>query len=135
MSQPASAPAHPLPRADGELLLLHNPRCSKSRAALALLEERGVPCSVRRYLEEPLSREELDDLRRRLERPAGQWARVREEPVREAGLDAGADDDAWLELMAREPAVMERPILVGARRAVVGRPTEALLELLGEGAP
>jgi len=135
VSQPASAPAHPLPRTDGELLLLHNPRCSKSRAAVALLEERGVPFSVRRYLEEPLSREELDDLRRRLERPAGQWARVREASAREAGLDAGAADDAWLELMAREPAVMERPILVRGRRAVVGRPTEALLELLGEGAP
>jgi hypothetical protein len=56
---------------DGDtLLLLHNPRCSKSRAVRALLEERGVAFRERRYLEQPLNREELDELRRRLGRPA-----------------------------------------------------------------
>ena len=116
-----------LPDRDDELLLLHNPRCSKSRAARALLEERGVTFVERRYLEEPLTLEELRELARRLGRPAREWAR-RGEPA--WTLPADADDAAVLEAMAKDPILIERPILVRGRRAVVGRPPERVLELL-----
>jgi arsenate reductase len=111
-------------------MLLHNPRCSKSRAARALLEERGVAFAERRYLEEPLSRAELGELRKKLGRPAREWARTGEAAWSEAGLGPASNDDAILDAMARHPILVERPILVGAERAVVGRPPEAVLALV-----
>jgi arsenate reductase len=115
---------------DDTLLLLHNPRCSKSRAARALLEERGVAFAERRYLEDPLTREELGDLRQRLARPAEEWLRRGEEAARDAGLEADASEDAVLDAMAAHPILIERPIAVRGGRAVVGRPPENVLELL-----
>lgn len=116
---------------DDTLLLLHNPRCSKSRAARSLLEERGVPFEERRYLDDPLSRAELDALRERLGRPPAEWVRRGEAAYAEHGLAADADDDALLDAMAASPLLVERPILVRGPRAVVGRPPEKVLELLG----
>jgi arsenate reductase len=118
--------------ADGELVLLHNPRCSKSRGAKAILEERGVPFRERRYLEEPLSRTELGELARRLDQPAGEWVRRKESAFKEAGLDASSDEDAILDAIARHPVLLERPILVRGERAVVGRPPENILGLLSD---
>ena len=116
---------------DGDrIVLLHNPRCSKSRAARALLEDRGVDFDERRYLEEALSRQELDELRARLDRPAREWVRRGEDAYREAGLDADAVDALILDAMAMHPILIERPILVRGGRAVVGRPPEEILELL-----
>jgi len=112
------------------LLLLHNPRCSKSRAAKSLLEERGVPFEVRLYLEHPLTPVELADLRRRMDRPAREWARRAEPAWAAAGLGAESEDDAVLAAIARHPALLERPILVRGRRAVLGRPPERILDLL-----
>jgi arsenate reductase len=112
------------------ITLLHNPRCSKSRAARALLEERGVAFEERRYLELPLTRGELVELRRKLGRPAREWARGGEAAWAEAGLDGSSSDDAILDAMARHPILLERPILVCGERAAVGRPLEALAALL-----
>lgn len=119
-----------LPRADTEIVLLHNPRCSKSRAAKALLEERGVPFAERRYLDDPLSIDELRDLARRLGRPAAEWVRRGEEAYGAAHLDAGSGESAILDAMAAHPVLIERPILVRGARAVLGRPPERVLELL-----
>jgi arsenate reductase len=119
-----------LPASDASLLLLHNPRCSKSRAARALLERRAVAFGERLYLEEPLSLAELRDLAARLGRPAREWARRGEAAWAEAGLAADAGDEAVLAAMAAHPILIERPILVRGRRAVVGRPPERVLELL-----
>lgn len=119
-----------LPSAGGELLLLHNPRCSKSRQARQLLEERGVAFRERRYLEDPLSRAELEELRARLGRPAAEWTRTGESAFAEAGLTGAATDDALLDALATHPILIERPILVAASRAIVGRPPEGVLELL-----
>jgi arsenate reductase len=119
-----------LPRSDREIVLLHNPRCSKSRAAKALLEERGVAFTERRYLEEPLSHDELRDLAARLARPAAEWLRRGDEACAAAGLDAGSGEEDVLRAMAAHPILIERPIAVRGRRAVVGRPPERVLELL-----
>ncbi|NNL67089.1 MAG: arsenate reductase (glutaredoxin) [Myxococcales bacterium] len=112
------------------MVLLHNPRCSKSRATHALLEERAVSFEVRRYLDEPLSRDELDELARRLSRPVREWIRSGEAAFAEAGLDGDAKDEALLDAVAVHPILLERPILVAARRAIVGRPPEDVLALL-----
>jgi len=115
---------------DDTLALLHNPRCSKSRAAHALLTERGIAFVELRYLEEPLSRAELAALRERLARPAEEWVRSGEPAYAAAGLDASSTDAAILDAMAEHPILVERPILVRGTRAVVGRPIEDLLRLL-----
>ena len=110
--------------------LLHNPRCSKSRAAKALLDQRNVAYVERHYLDEPLSPDELRELRRRLDRPAREWVRAGEDAYREAGLGADSTDDALLGAMARHPILIERPILILGRRAAVGRPLENIEALL-----
>ncbi len=116
--------------AELEIELLHNPRCSKSRQALALLQERGVSVRERRYLEQPLSRDALARLRRRLARPAGEWVRRGEAAFAEAGLSAASSEAEILDAMARHPILIERPIALRGERAVVGRPPEEVLSLL-----
>ena len=112
------------------LLLLHNPRCSKSRAARTLLEERGARFELRLYLDDPLSKAELAELRRRLGRPARDWVRRGESAFAAAGLGKDSDDGSVLAAIAGHPELLERPILVRGDRAVVGRPPEQVLELL-----
>ena len=113
-----------------ELVLIHNPRCSKSRAALALLEEKGASYRVRAYLDEPLTRAELDELGSCLGKPATEWVRNKEDEYKAAGLDASADESAIKDAMTTAPILIERPILVCGGRAIVGRPPEDILELL-----
>jgi len=120
-----------LPENEDRLLLLHNPRCSKSREARRLLEERGAAFDEHRYLEEPLSRAELEDLSRRLGLPAREWVRRGEAAWKEAGLGAEASDARILEALAAHPILLQRPIAIRGPRAVVGRPPERVLELLG----
>ncbi len=119
-----------LPESDAQILLLHNPRCSKSRAARALLEARGAAFEERRYLEDPLSRPELEELRARLDRPAAEWLRRGEAAYREAGLAEDSSEAEVLDAMAAHPIRIERPILVRGARARVGRPPEQILTLL-----
>ncbi len=119
-----------LPGPDDGLVLLHNPRCSKSRATHALLEERGVTFVVRQYLDHPLSVEELEELGRRLGRPASEWVRKGEAEYGEAALGQQSGDAELRAAMARHPILMERPILVSAQQAAVGRPPENVLKLL-----
>ncbi len=118
-----------LPESDSSFLLLHNPRCSKSRAARGLLESRGIDFAERRYLDDPLSLAELYELASRLGRPPREWARRGEDAWASIGL-AGASDDAILQAMAAHPILIERPILIRGRRAIVGRPPERILDLL-----
>jgi len=136
-----------LPTRPGQILLLHNPRCSKSREAKALLQERleqrleagskesptgqGLVLSTRLYLEEPLSAEELRVLQVRLGRPILEWTRTREDAFAAEGLSQDSSEDAVRAAMARAPILMERPIVVDAARAVIGRPPVRVLELLG----
>lgn len=119
-----------LPDSDDQLLLLHNPRCSKSRATLALLEERGASFEVRLYLEDPLSRDELASLGERLGRPPSGFVRAKESAYAEAGCGSGSSDDEILAAIAGAPILLERPILLRGRRAAIGRPPEAVLALL-----
>lgn len=115
-----------------DLVLLHNPRCSKSRAAKTLLEERGIAFVERRYLDDPLSLAELRDLAAKLDCPVAEWVRKGEDAYGAAGLDRDARDEAILCAMAQHPILIERPIAVRGDRAVVGRPPARVLELIGE---
>lgn len=110
--------------------LYHNPRCSKSRAALALLRSRGREPEVVPYLDAPPDRGTLAWLAARLEGGARSMLRTGEPEYRELGLDdPGLDEDALLDAMARHPRLIERPIYVAGERAVIGRPPERVLDL------
>jgi len=111
------------------LTLWHNPRCSKSRAALALLAERGLSPTIRLYLKEPPTEEEIVALLRLLEVPAIGLVRTGEPVFRDLDL-ADGDDNALVAAMAAHPILIERPILVAGPRAVIGRPPEKILDLL-----
>ncbi len=114
-----------------DLTLYHNPRCSKSRAALELLEARGLKPNVVRYLETPPSVEQLRDLVSKLGIPARQLLRSGEEEYQALNLaDSSLSEEQLLSAMATHPKLIERPILVVGACAVIGRPTENLLELL-----
>ena len=114
-----------------DLTLYHNPRCSKSRSTLQLLEDRGVQPTLVRYLETPPNAEQLRDLLRKLGISARQLLRTGEDEYRELNLANTALSDADLiDAMAAHPRLIERPILVAGNRAVIGRPPENVLELL-----
>lgn len=115
---------------EDELLFLHNPNCSKSRATLSLLEERGVEFRTRLYLKDPLGREELVDLGRRLGKRPWEFTRRKQAEFADAGLDVSSSEDAILDAMAATPILLERPILIRGRRAAIGRPPEDVLSLL-----
>lgn len=120
-----------LPANDDQILLLHNPKCSKSRATLALLEESGASFETRLYLQDPLDVLELRDLGQRLGKAVVDYTRTKQAEFAEAGLSKDSEDDAILGAMAKTPILMERPVVVRGARAAIGRPPEDVLALLG----
>lgn len=112
----------------------HNPRCSKSRQTLRLLEDGGVEPRVRRYLDEPPTAEELDAALTALGLEPWDIARMGEPRAKELGLrELERDRDLWIELMVADPILIERPIVIaGDGRAVLGRPPERVRDLLGD---
>ena len=114
-----------------QVTLYHNPRCSKSRQTLALLEARGVQPHIIRYLETPPDAETLDALLNLLGLEPRQLMRPKEAPFE--ALDLAAPDRSRAELidaMIANPVLIERPIVVANGKAAVGRPPESVLEIL-----
>ncbi len=112
-----------------DLTLWHNPRCSKSRQALALLEDGGHAPSVRLYLTNHPSEGEIIDLLVRLGVAPRAMMRTGEKIYKDLGLSE-ADDAALIVAMATHPILIERPVLITADRAVIGRPPEQVLTLV-----
>ena len=118
-----------------KVLLYHNPACSKSRGALELLEARGEELEIVEYLKAPLSEADLGALLIRLEGPPAALVR-KDKHFKELGLDPSAYADsaepaAVVAILVQHPRLMERPVAVVGERAVIGRPLENVLELLG----
>lgn len=111
--------------------IYHNPRCSKSRQTLALLEERGISPRIVEYLKTPPSAAELKTILKRLGLSPRDLMRKGEPLYAELGLkDRDLDDDALIALMVANPMLIERPIVVSGGKAAIGRPPEAVLEIL-----
>lgn len=111
--------------------IYHNPRCSKSRQALALLEENGVAPKVIEYLKEPLTEQEIADILSKLGLQAKEIIRTGEQEYKTLSLkDKDLTDKALIALIAKHPKLLQRPIVVMNDRAVVGRPPENVLTLL-----
>ncbi|MGH8492603.1 MAG: arsenate reductase (glutaredoxin) [Moraxellaceae bacterium] len=109
----------------------HNPRCSKSREALALLESKGQTPHIVRYLETPPDAATLKTLLKTLGLTARELLRKKEAEYAELGLDDSSLSEAQLiAAMVAHPRLIERPIAIDGKRAVIGRPPEKVLELL-----
>lgn len=110
--------------------IYHNPRCSKSRQTLALLEEHGVQPNIVLYLETPPSASDIAGLLKKLGLSAAQLVRRGEEDYKTAGLTKDSSEKDIVAAMAKHPKLIERPIVVRGRKAVLGRPPENVLEFL-----
>jgi arsenate reductase len=110
--------------------IYHNPRCSKSRATLALLEEQEIDIEIVDYLAKAPTADEIRHLLKLLKLEPIDLIRRGEPAFRDSGLGADSSPAELIALMAREPIVIERPIVVIGRAARIGRPPERVLELL-----
>lgn len=113
-----------------DVTIWHNPRCSKSRAAMAFLEERGIEPHVVRYLETPPDEAELRRVLGLLGMKPRELMRTKEARYKELGLADVTDDDALIRAMVENPILIERPVVIQGDKAVVARPTEAIAEIL-----
>lgn len=112
------------------ITIWHNPRCSKSRQALALLEERGATITIRRYLDDAPSVDELRLTRDTLGLRTLQMMRTGEALFKELGLSKTDGDEVLIAAMAAHPKLIERPIVFANGRAMIGRPPERVLEIV-----
>ena len=114
-----------------DTVIYHNPKCSKSRATLALLREHGIEPEIVEYLKTPPDALTLTEILRRLGIGPRDLIRKRESVYRERNLsDSNLDDTALIAAMAADPILIERPIVLHGGRARVGRPPESVLEIL-----
>jgi arsenate reductase len=110
----------------------HNPRCSKSRQALALLEEQGVEADVVKYLETSPSAEEIKAVLKKLGIGARELMRTKEALYKELGLKEVDDEEQLVAAMAEHPKLIERPVVITGDKAVIGRPPEKVVDLVKE---
>lgn len=109
----------------------HNPKCSKSREALKLLEAKGDEFTVIKYLEEIPGRSEIEALLKKLGISARELMRTKEELYKELGLADVQDEAKLIDALTQHPRLIERPILIEGNRAVIGRPVEKVIDFLG----
>ena len=114
-----------------EITLWHNPRCSKSRDAFKYVEEKALEMNVRKYLEETPSKEEIESLLVKLGCGARELMRTKESIYKELDLTHEDSEEKLIEAMVAHPKLIERPIVIKGDRAVIGRPFERVIALLG----
>ena len=107
----------------------YNPKCSTCRKAAAILDEKGLNYTTKLYLDDGLTREELVEISEKLKQ--GPLTFIREKNLKDVGASAdGKSDDALIDLLIEYPQLLQRPILVMADRALIGRPAESLHDTL-----
>jgi arsenate reductase len=111
------------------ITIYHNGECSKSRGALEILQEENIPHEVRWYLTDPLSKEELKDLLKKLSIPASALARQTEPYYQEHFLGKELSEDEWLSVFTAHPELIERPIVENGNKALIARPPERLYDI------
>ena len=112
------------------ITLWHNPRCSKSRATAKLLEDNNIEARVVRYLDETLTKEEIEDVLNMLSMKPRELMRTKEDIYKELDLKNEHNDDKLIDAMVNNSKLIERPIVIKDNRAVIGRPIENVIELL-----
>ncbi len=109
--------------------IYHNPRCSKSRQTLAIIREKGEEVEIVEYLNNPLNKIELKRLLKKLGMKPEHIIRKGEAIYKENYKGKSYTDEDWIEIMANNPIIMERPIVVKGDKAVMGRPPENVIDL------
>jgi len=111
--------------------IYHNPRCSKSRQTLALLQDQGIEPEVIEYLNDTPDATALDDILKKLDMEPRELMRRKEAPYKELGLDdLGLSRAALIAAMIAHPILIERPIVLKGGKVALGRPPENVLEIL-----
>ena len=115
-----------------KLTIYHNPRCSKSRETLALIEKAGADVSVVNYLENPPNPKELKTLLDQLGLTPEAITRTKEPRFAELGLKEKPPKTVqeWIQVLSENPVLIERPIVTNGKKAVLGRPPENVKALL-----
>jgi len=119
--------------ADDDVTIFHNPSCSKSRGALDLLNQQGVDPRIVRYLDTPPDRATIERILDAIGDPPQALVRTGDQKFKDAGLtrDDVATREQVIDVLLAHPEVMERPVVLVGERAVIARPSERVLELLG----
>jgi len=112
--------------------IYHNNRCSKSRDSYNLLKEKGIEFETIEYLKTPLTKKEITELLSQLNIPAAELIRKGEAAYKENFKGKELTESQWIDAMVKFPKLIERPIIVKGNKAVIGRPIEKVIELLGE---
>ena len=108
----------------------HNPKCSKSRNAMTLLEEKGINADIVKYLESTPTKEQLTEVLKKLNMSAKELLRTGEDVYKELNLKDESDEEKLINIMVENPILIERPIIIKGDIAVIARPIENLEELL-----
>lgn len=116
---------------DKTVTIYHNPRCSKSRATMELLNSEGITPEVVQYLDTPPSADELRAVLKKLGIGPAQLIRTGEDIYKELDLkNRDLSDDELIDIMASNPKLIERPIVITGNKAAIGRPPETVLDIL-----
>ncbi len=111
--------------------IYHNPRCSKSRQTLALLQENDIDLEIIEYLKTPPDAKQLTAILEKLEIGAAELLRKKEKAFKELGVANMLDDQqALIDVMITNPVLIERPIVLANNKAVIGRPPENVLDII-----
>lgn len=108
----------------------HNPRCSKSREGLAILQDKGIEPTIVKYLETIPSKSEFKLLLAKLNLPAESLVRKSEAYFKEKLKGLSLSEEEWIEVMLENPKLIERPIFVNGNKAVIGRPPQSIIDLI-----
>ncbi len=114
-----------------KVTIYHNPRCTKSRETLALLKECGIAPFIVEYLKNPPTKDEVKSIIEMLGGNAAALVRTKEPAYKNSGLTAKSSADDIARAIAKEPILMERPVVVHGKEAAIGRPPENVLSILG----
>jgi len=113
-----------------KITIWHNPRCSKSRNAVAYLEEKGIDSNIVKYMDETPSVEEIKEVLTFLNINIKEWMRTKEDIYNELNLKDVEDENTLIEAMAQNPKLIERPVIINGNKAVVARPLEKIDTIL-----
>ena len=108
----------------------HNPRCRKSREGLQFLQDKGLSPEVKEYMKEGVSRDELKEVLSKLNISATDLLRKNEKIYKEEYKGSDLSEDQWIDIMVSNPQLIERPIIINGNKAVIGRPTEKIEEVI-----
>lgn len=110
--------------------ILHNPRCTKSREVFNYLAEKGVEAEEIRYIDNPLSAEELREIANKIGIKPIDWVRKTEALYKSELKGKTLSDDQWFEILSQNPRLIERPVVINGDKAVIGRPFDKIFDIL-----